>query len=41
MFQEHEGEAATVAFTSLGMQMSMSKIYNKVVFETEEIEVQQ
>ncbi|MEG4285846.1 Uma2 family endonuclease [Microcoleus sp. A006_D1] len=41
LFQEYEGEAAIVSFAALGVQMSMSEIYNKVVFETEEIEVQQ
>ena len=41
LFQEYEGEAARVAFAALGVQMSMSEIYNKVVFETEETEVPQ
>ncbi|MBE9184139.1 Uma2 family endonuclease [Microcoleus sp. LEGE 07076] len=41
LFQEYEGEAARVAFAALGVQMSMSEIYNKVVFETEETEVQE
>lgn len=41
LFQEYEGEAARVAFAALGVQMSVSEIYNKVVFETEETEVPQ
>ena len=41
LFQEYEGESAIVAFATLGVQMSMSEIYNKVVFQTEEIEVQE
>jgi Uma2 family endonuclease len=41
LFQEYEGEAAIVSLAALGVQMSMSEIYNKVVFETEETEVQQ
>ncbi|MGL5059711.1 MAG: Uma2 family endonuclease [Microcoleus sp.] len=36
LFREYEGEAATVSFNSVGVQMSMSDIYKKVVFETEE-----
>jgi Uma2 family endonuclease len=36
LFQEYEGEAATVSFASVGVQMSMSDIYAKVVFETQE-----
>jgi Uma2 family endonuclease len=40
LFQEYEGESATVSFTSVGVQMSVSDIYNKVVFETRETEVQ-
>jgi len=38
LFQEYEGESAIVAFAALGVQMPMSEIYNKVVFETEETE---
>lgn len=40
LFQEYEGEAATVSFASVEVQMSMSEIYAKVVFETQETEVQ-
>jgi Uma2 family endonuclease len=39
LFQEYEGESATISFTSVGVQISASDIYNKVVFETEESEV--
>jgi Uma2 family endonuclease len=38
LFQEYEGEAATVSFASVGVQMSMSDIYEAVVFDTEEKE---
>jgi Uma2 family endonuclease len=41
LFQEYEGEAATVAFAALGVEMSVSEIYNKVVFETDETELHQ
>ena len=41
LFREYEGEAATVSFASLGVQMSMSEIYAKVVFESQETEVQE
>ncbi|MEG4031042.1 MULTISPECIES: Uma2 family endonuclease [unclassified Microcoleus] len=41
LFREYEGETATVSFASLGVQMSMSEIYAKVVFESQETEVQQ
>ena len=41
LFREYEGETATVSFASLGVQMSMSEIYVKVVFETQETEVQE
>ncbi|HEY9599289.1 MAG TPA: Uma2 family endonuclease [Cyanophyceae cyanobacterium] len=34
LFQEYEGDAATVSFTSLGMQMLMSDIYEGVIFES-------
>ena len=40
LFREYEGETATVFFASMGVQMSMSEIYVKVVFETQETEVQ-
>ena len=40
LFQEYEGEAATVSFASVGFKISMSEIYAKVVFETQETEVQ-
>jgi hypothetical protein len=33
------GKAATVAFPGLGLQISMSEIYNQVVFETDETEL--
>jgi Uma2 family endonuclease len=36
LFQEYEGEAATVSFASVEVQMSMSDIYELVVFETQE-----
>ncbi|MEG3862596.1 Uma2 family endonuclease [Microcoleus sp. herbarium12] len=41
LFQEYEGESATVSFTSIGVQMLMSDIYELVIFETEETEVHQ
>jgi Uma2 family endonuclease len=41
LFQEYEGEAATVSFASVGVQMSMSEIYELVVFEKEERKVQE
>ncbi|MEG3990102.1 Uma2 family endonuclease [Microcoleus sp. S28C3] len=41
LFREYEGEIATVSFASVGVQMSMSEIYVKVVFETPETEVQE
>jgi len=41
LFQEYEGETATVSFASLGVEMSMSEIYAKVVFDTQETEVQE
>ncbi len=41
LFREYEGEIATVSFASVGVQMSMSEIYVKVVFETQETEVQE
>lgn len=36
LFQEYEGEAITVFFASVGVQMSMSDIYEAVIFEREE-----
>ena len=36
LFQEYEGESAIVSFASVGVEMSMSDIYELVVFETEE-----
>jgi len=41
LFREYEGETAIVSFASVGVQMSMSEIYVKVVFETQETEVQE
>lgn len=41
LFQEYEKEAETVYFAALGVQISISEIYHKVVFETEETEVHQ
>ena len=41
LFREYEGETSTVSFASVGVQMSMSEIYVKVVFETQETEVQE
>jgi Uma2 family endonuclease len=41
LFREYEGEAATVDFAALGVEMPMSEIYNKVVFETDETELHQ
>ncbi len=41
LFREYEGEIATVSFASVGVQMSMSEIYVKVVFETQETAVQE
>ena len=41
LFREYEGETATVSFASVGVQMSMSEIYVKVVFETQETEIQE
>jgi Uma2 family endonuclease len=41
LFHEYEGAAATIPFTSVGVEISASDIYNKVVFETEESEVQE
>lgn len=36
LFQDYEGDAATVSFTSVGIEMSMSDIYEKVIFESKE-----
>jgi len=41
LFQEYEGESATFSFTSVGVEMLMSDIYELVIFETEEAEVQE
>jgi len=41
LFREYEGETATVSFASVGVQMSISEIYVKVVFETQETDVQE
>lgn len=41
LFREYEGETATVSLASVGVQMSMSDIYVKVVFESQETEVQE
>jgi Uma2 family endonuclease len=41
LFQEYEGETATVSFTSIGVQMLMSDIYELVIFETAATEVHQ
>ena len=38
LFQEYEGETSTVSFASVGVQMSVSDIYEAVIFETEETE---
>ncbi len=38
LFREYEGESAIVSFASVGVQMSMSDIYELVVFEIEESE---
>lgn len=39
LFRESEGETATVSFDSVGVQMSASEIYKKVVFTTDETAV--
>ncbi|MEG5000526.1 Uma2 family endonuclease [Microcoleus sp. B4-D4] len=41
LFQEYEGESATVSFTSVGVQMLVSDIYELVIFKKEETEVQE
>jgi Uma2 family endonuclease len=41
LFQEYEGEEATVTFASVEVQMSMKDIYEAVVFEVEETEEHQ
>ena len=38
LFQEYEGGTSTVSFASVGVQMSMSDIYEAVVFEMEKTE---
>ena len=39
LFREYEGESARVSFASVEVQMSMSDIYELVVFESQETEV--
>ncbi|TAE66242.1 MULTISPECIES: Uma2 family endonuclease [unclassified Microcoleus] len=41
LFREYEGESAIVSFAALEVQMSMSDIYELVVFETDETELPQ
>ena len=41
LFREYEEESAIVSFASLEVQMSMLDIYELVVFETQETEVQE
>ena len=41
LFREYEGELAIVSFASVEVQMSMLDIYERVVFETQETEVQE
>ncbi|MEG4226220.1 Uma2 family endonuclease [Microcoleus sp. N9_B2] len=41
LFREYEGESAIVSFASMEVQMSMLDIYELVVFETQEREVQE
>ncbi|MEG4007553.1 Uma2 family endonuclease [Microcoleus sp. Pol11C1] len=41
LFREYEGESAIVSFASVEVQMSMLDIYEQVVFETQETEVQE
>ncbi|CBN57146.1 MULTISPECIES: Uma2 family endonuclease [Kamptonema] len=36
LFQDYEGDAATVSFTSVGIEMSISDIYERVIFESKE-----
>ncbi|HLO48862.1 MAG TPA: Uma2 family endonuclease [Kamptonema sp.] len=38
LFQDYEGEAATVSFSSAQVQMSMSDIYEGVICESNEVE---
>ncbi|NJK66983.1 MAG: Uma2 family endonuclease [Microcoleus sp. CSU_2_2] len=38
LFQEYEGETPIVSFASVGVQMSMSDIYEAIVFETDRTE---
>jgi Uma2 family endonuclease len=38
LFQEYEAQTSTVSFASVGVQMSMSDIYEAVLFETNETE---
>ncbi|GET38329.1 Uma2 family endonuclease [Microseira wollei] len=41
LFQEYEGESATISLASVGVQMSMSDIYEGVVIDTEKNEENQ
>ncbi|MEG4147384.1 Uma2 family endonuclease [Microcoleus sp. Pol12B5] len=41
LFREYEGESAILSFASVEVQMSMLDIYELVVFESQETEVQQ
>jgi len=41
LFQESEGEGRTITFASVGVQMSITDIYQGVVFEVEETEEHQ
>jgi Uma2 family endonuclease len=40
LFREYEGDSAIVSFVAVEVQMSMTDIYELVVFETQEMEVQ-
>ena len=41
LFREYEGESAIVSFASVEVQMSMLDIYELVVFESQETEVEE
>ncbi len=41
LFQEYEGESATVSFASVGVQMLMTDIYEGVAIETQKLEANQ
>ncbi|MEG4839562.1 Uma2 family endonuclease [Microcoleus sp. B9-D4] len=41
LFREYEGESAIVSFASVEVQMSMLDLYELVVFETQETEVEE